>query len=387
MAISQGLGRVLEVSDPVLAHLIDPFNPDARVRWIAQNIPETVSDEALAAVSQEIRHGLIYDPIDARLFSMMGELNQRNGNYAEALHDFQQAKALSKTEPMSVNATIGWSLQHGQVGDAAREIDTLLRRWPDRFGDVAPFLPPIMADKAGYDAVLKSINNGAPWRLELIRFLSGTPDGIALAEQLIGDSTHPQSNELATVISGRLRQGQQELAYRFFLFTLSPREQPYAGYVYNSSFAPVSLQRSFDWQYMDRAGIEWIRPREDDPEGGARLRLLNAPVQDVLLRQMIMLPPGKYKLVAEVSGTGVSLPKGLSWLVTCGANRSGQIGRLDIPEGSYQRRALTTSFTIPDSRCVGQMVQLFTDVVAPSWRFRYQGELTLHSVRIERADA
>lgn len=390
MAISQGLGRILEKDDPVLATIVDPFNIDARVRRIAQEVGREQSPELPANVDDDVRAAIVYNPIDARLFSILGEIRQRQGDTETAHVEFRKAQSLSRTELMSVQNLIGWSLQRGQIGDAVADIDTLLRRWPNRFETVAPFFLQILGSESGYDATLASLADGAPWRGGLVRYLSGQPEGVSLAEELLADlsSTDKPATpvELSTVINGRLRIGQYEQAYRSFLFSLSPAERAYEGYVYNSHFAPLSLLRPFDWEYRSQRGVELTVPNKDEPESGVRIRFLNAPVRETGMAQMVMLPPGDYTLTVEASAKNLSLPKQLRWVIYCWP-KGRWISVLDIPEGSFQRRKLDLRITIPDNECEMQRLQLMSGLVTESWRYRYQGELVVYSVRMEKVGA
>jgi hypothetical protein len=387
LAILQGLGRVLEPIDPLLATYVDPTNVDARVRSLARELGAENSDETLGGVEREAKSALLYDPIDARLSSILGEVSQRRGATEEAYAYFRQAQSLSKTELLSVQSLIALSLRRGDVGSAVQDVDTLLRRWPDRFGDVASFFIPVLQDETGYAAVLQSLQRDAPWRGNLVRYLAGDRLGLDVLQELLGDlaaSLVPaRPAELAAVISGLMRQGQYDLAYRFFLSTLSSEERAQVGYVYNPSFAPIRLGRPFDWQVANRAGVELRFAGAG--ESGAYVRFLNAPVKEAGLRQSLVLPPGAFRLSIDASAVGLVLPKGLFWKVSCGPSRPVQVAKLDILEGSYQDRRFDVSFTIPDAGCILQQLQLSTEMMAESWRFLYQGELILHAVRIEKA--
>lgn len=392
MIISQGLGRVLETSDPVLASYVDPFGADQRVRAIANDLREDASAEELSDAAEQARRALVFNPVDPRLFSILGEVRARQGDQQGALSEFELARSLSKTEQLSVQRLIAASLQRGDIALAMTDIDTLLRRWPQRFDALAPFFVPVLSDQRGYDAVLASLQNGAPWRVRLVHYLAQQAEGVGLAEQLLGDlaanGTSVAPGEISAVITGRLRRGQYELAHRFFLFTLSPEEQGLAGYVFNSTFKPIRLQRYFDWHYPRVAGVDVqnIVGETAASAGGAQIRFLNTPIKDTGLGQILLLPPGDYELAVQASATGLILPKGLFWSLSCGERGKG-IGRLDLTEGSYRGRAFGLKFTVPETGCEVQYLRLVTDLVAESWRFRYQGEITMHSVRLEKVAA
>ncbi len=391
MIISQGLGRVLETADPLLASYVDPFSADQRVRAVAGLLREDASDEDLKAAEEQVRAALVFNPVDARLFSIFGEIRARRGQVEEAVGDFQLARSLSKTEQLAVQRLIAMSLQRGDIASAMVDIDTLLRRWPDRFEALGPFFLPVLKDERGFQAVLDALQKGAPWRGRLIRYLAQQAEGVTVAEELLGDlgaaGISIEPTEISAVIAARMRLGQYELAHRFFLFTLSPEDQKHAGYIFNPGFAPIKLQRYFDWQYPRTSGVEiqTLSGEDDGNGGGARVRFLNAPVKNTGLSQILLLPPGDYELLVEASATGLSLPKSLFWGISCGGGK--QIGRLELVEGSYQKKEFSLRFNVPDTGCEVQNLRLLTDLVAESWRFRYQGEVVMHSVRLEKVSA
>jgi hypothetical protein len=388
MAISQGLGRILESTSPQLAIYVNPFDVDARVRYLGRLVGK--DSESLDKVDEEATSALSFNPIDARLFGVLGTVAQLRNHPEEAYLRFTQARALSRTELSSVQSLIGIALQRGEVSEAVQDIDTMLRRRPDRFSEIAPFFLPLLRDEEGYTAILDALAKDAPWRSPLVRQLSTDPEGLSLVERLLGDlaaaDKPARPTELAMVLNGLVRQGQHEQAYRFFLFTLSDEEKAYGGYVYNSTFAPVKLARRFDWQYADKPGVE-VRLSAQDGENpqGAHIRFLNAPIKEVGIGQTTMLPPGKYQLVVEGSGTNLSLPKGLFWVIDCVGGQRAQVAKSAVPEGSFRNRRFNVAFSVPDEGCPLQQLRLSTDLVAVSWRFRYQGEFIAHSVRIEKA--
>lgn len=388
----QGLGRFLEQQDPQAAVRISPFNVDARVRSIADGLPLATSADRLAELEAETVEALQSARIEARLFSILGEIKRLQGDSAAAERHVAQSRRLSKTEIYALERSIVLSLEDGQIDATVSDIDTLLRRWPERFEPVSKAFPGILGTEAGYAAVLKALEGGPPWRPRLFRALGSMPEGLASGERLLVDlldAANPSSPaEIASVISGYIRQKDYQSAYRLFLFTMSEEEKEHNGYVFNSTFAPVSLGRPFDWQWSDRSGVDVVMPTASaSSASGARLRFLNAPLKEIGLAQQLLLPPGSYQLSANISGRSLKLPKGLFFSVTCADGSRQELARLDLPEGSFEGRRLVAELNVPASGCGLQLLKLDTALIAESWRFRYQGELMLHEVRIEKVTA
>ncbi|MER8841570.1 hypothetical protein NKH86_23090 [Mesorhizobium sp. M0913] len=375
---------------PTVSLALNPFNADASIGKITDDLNGTGNAPDFDALLAKAEGALRYDVADARLYSLIGEIKYRQGKKNEAYELFEQAQKLSKTEILALQRSIGRSIEARNLSKTVGEIDTLLRRWPDRFSTIAEGLPTILSDHEGYQAVLAAIRSGTPWRASLFPALGKTPEGLDLANRLLldltGSSSPPTTSELSTVIAGYIHQRKYEPAYRLFLFSLSDEERRLGGYVFNSTFQPVSGGKPFDWQIGHESGVEVTFLSSQDAvegEGGAIVRFLNTPIRNAALQQYIELPPGSYKISLAASARNLKLPKELFWSIRC-LDPAGEIARLNIPEGTYKRQNLSQSFEIGSLACPIQLLRLDTAAIAESWRFRYIGMLIMHKLSIER---
>ncbi|WP_287261280.1 hypothetical protein [Mesorhizobium sp.] len=389
-ASSIGLSRFLENETPTVSLALDPLNVNALIGEITHDLNDTSNAPDLDALLVKAESALRFDLADARLYSLIGEIKYRKGEKDQAYEFFDQARKLSKTEIHALQRSIGRSIETGDLAKAVGEIDILLRRWPEQFPDIAEGLPTILSNPDGYQAVLEAIRAAAPWRSNLFAALSRTSDGIDAANRLLLDLTGlgapPKSNELSLVINGFINQKQYEPAYRLFLFSLSDEERKLGGYIFNSTFEPVTSGKPFDWQVGDQSGLEVTLATAQNAvegEGGATVRFLNTPVKNAALQQYIQLPPGSYKVFLAASARNLKLPKGLFWSIRC-VGPAGEIARFHIPEGTYNRQALSQEFSVGPTGCPMQLLKLETAAIAESWRFRYVGTLVMHKLSIER---
>ncbi|TIL55070.1 MAG: hypothetical protein E5Y83_01135 [Mesorhizobium sp.] len=389
-ASSIGLSRFLETETPSVSLALDPLNVNALMGEITHDLNDTSNAPDLDALQAKAESALRFDLADARLYSLIGEIKYRKGERDQAYEFFDQARKLSKTEILALQRSIGRSVETGDLSGAVREIDILLRRWPDQFPDIAEGLPAILSDPDGYQAMLAAIGAAAPWRSHLLVTLGKTPAGLDFANRLLldltGSSAPPSSSEVSYVIHSYFRQKEYEQAYRLFLFSLSDQERQLGGYIFNSTFEPLSSGKPFDWQVGDQSGLEVTLATAQDAvggEGGATVRFLNTPVKNTALQQYIQLPPGSYKTSLVASANNLKLPKELFWSIRC-VGPAGEIARLNIPEGTYDRQALSLDFSVGSAGCPMQLLKLETAAIAESWRFRYVGTLVMHKLSIER---
>lgn len=389
-ASSIGLSRFLETETPAVSLALDPLNVDALIGEITGDLNDTSNTPDFDALLAKAEGALRFDLADARLYSLIGEIKYRQGEKDHAYELFDQARKLSKTEIHALQRSIGHSIETGDLSKAVGEIDILLRRWPDRFPVVAEGLPTILFNPEGYQAVLAAIKAAAPWRANLFAALSRTSDGIDAANRLLldltGSGAPPKSNELSLVINGFINQKRYEPAYRLFLFSLSDEERKLGGYIFNSTFKPVPSGKPFDWQVGGQSGLEVTFATSQhavEGEGGATVRFLNTPVKNTALQQYMQLPPGSYKISLAASARNLKLPKELFWSIRC-VGSAGEIVRFNIPEGTYNRQALSQDFSVGPTGCPMQILKLGTAAIAESWRFRYVGTLVMHKLSIER---
>ncbi|MBZ9674740.1 hypothetical protein [Mesorhizobium sp. ES1-1] len=390
MASSIGLSRLLETETPAASLVLDPLNADALIAEISQKLNDPNDPPDLNILAERATNALRYDIGDARLYSLIGEIKYRQGDKAGAYALFDHAQELSQTEFHALQRSIAHSVERGDLSKAVGKINTLLRRWPDQFSAVAGGLPIILSSQDGYTAVLTAIGAEAPWRKSLFSSLTQDPQGLAFANRLLLDleesSAPPTANELSAVINGYISQKEYDAAYRLFLFSLSDEERKLGGYVFNSTFEPVSSGKPFDWQVRDQSGLEVTFATAHDAvegEGGATVRFLNTPVKNAALQQFVELPPGFYRISLTASGRNLKLPKELFWAIRC-VNPAGEIARFNIPEGTYNRQNLRQEFSIGPGVCPMQLLRLETAAIAESWRFRYLGTLLMHKLMIER---
>jgi hypothetical protein len=384
LALVVGLSRQLEKSDPELATAVFPLNANGTAEKIASQLARTNESAELLDLRQELQGAIGYDRVDARLFGLMGEITGRLDGEESARPYFDHAFRLSKTELLTLHHMVVRSVQEVRPVDAIGYLDVLLRRWPDRFDQLVPILPALLSDPAGYQAVLARLGEAPPWRGAAIAALARQPETTSLSDRLIfelqGTENPPTPQEISTAIAAHIRDKRYDDAYRMFLFTLTPEEQQRNGYVFNGEFSYPSIRRPFDWQFQDQSGVEIAMPARD---GGALVRFLDKPVKSISLQQYLHLPPGEYRLTLEASARNLSLPKNLFWSLRC-ADPNSELGRIDVPEGTYSQTRVETDFEVAAADCPIQSLRLETGLIAESWRYRYAGSLTMHRIMIER---
>ncbi len=387
LVLGDGLSRSVETSAPQSALRLNPWNADARVASVSNALnAQGSSSPDLAEVADDARRGLWLAPVDARFRSLLGEVRRRQGDRVAAQQLFIEAQTVSPTELHALGQLILAAGERGDVSEAVRLLDVLLRRWPDELKTIEPALPSLLASAEGQQAVLNVLQHAPPWRSRFVAALARNDAGLPSASQLILDlaesAAPPTSGEISTVVNGFLRAKRYDDAHRLFLLTLSEADFGRAGLVHNGRFDAAASPSPFNWQFASTSAAE-VRLDGAPPFAGAGVRFLNKPARDIRLRQTVLLGPGRYRLAVETSGGSLVAPRGLYWSVRCLAP-SREIVRIDVPPGTYRDRLISTEFEVDD--CAAQSVELRSGLVADSWVYRYSGRVTFHSLGIERID-
>ncbi|WP_292138258.1 tetratricopeptide repeat protein, partial [Mesorhizobium sp.] len=119
LAVSSiGLSRLLESETPAVSLALDPLNIDALIGEIAGRLSETGDGVDLDVLAAKARGALRFNVADARLYSLIGEIEYRQGEKDEAFELFDQARKLSKTEIHSLQRSIDRSIEMGDLSKA-----------------------------------------------------------------------------------------------------------------------------------------------------------------------------------------------------------------------------------------------------------------------------
>lgn len=385
IVLLDALSRHLEDYDPARALSLYPLNTEARVALLKEAL-----NDLDAPVGQRLRstalRGLALDPVDARFYSILAELYLRNGDEDKARTLFHTAHQISHTEHHALRNLIRIAVQHGAYGEAVRTADILFRRWPEQFDELSEFVATLVAEDEGYDALLELADLGFPWRARLMDSLVANDNYRYIAHRLLLDlqssENRPSRAERAALINEYWRQRAYVEAYRLFLMTLSEDERSLTGFVHNHSFSPVQEPVLFAWNYRSTPAAEIRLSSAPAPYNGATIRFRDRPAREIVLRQNLMLPEGRYNLLVEASAFTLRAPRDIFLIVKC-VRPTRELLRLRIPEGNYRSTSFELDFPVAD--CPAQTIGLETGLVAESWRHRYSGQVVLHSVTIKRA--
>lgn len=344
----------------------------------------------MPALEQTGQQAVRFSAIDALAYGLLGEVYFGKGDDQKAAALFDTALSLSKTEANALQRTLMTAVENGDSVSAIAKLDILFRRWPAQFPSFAPIIPDLLRSSEGYDVTLATLRANPPWRAQFLGFLNSDPNTVGLAYRLqmdLGGNTSASRNrEIGGTLSALLRDRHYDLAYRLFLLTLNDNDKAHYGYIFNGGFGLEPSGRPFDWTWRSDPGvkiwrIEGLEPDESDSR--LAIQFLGKPVKNIRASQYLYLPAGNYRLTANLDAANLKAPKGLYLTISC-VDPRGPVMRLDIPTGSYRDRTLVAQFELPDNSCGVLRLDLGTDLIAESFRYRYSGTLSIHDIALRK---
>jgi tetratricopeptide (TPR) repeat protein len=378
--------RHFETRSPELSIELFPVNVEALLTMSMQSFAGGATPEQLEDIERRTRALLPFNAGDARLYSLIGEAERQKGASDQALMAFGRSLSLARTERHALQWVLRVAIERGDYADALERFDALFRRWPEQILVYAPLIPQVFAGPQQYQALLRRLEASPPWRTTLLSRLAGNGETLAysakLIEDLVGEPAPLKTGEISNVLNGLINAGRYEVAYRTFLMTLSPEEQPMVGHVYDGQFRLKPSGRPFDWQIRDHPGVVFSYPGAagSGAKQGLTLTFQHAPVRNLKVRQYLLLPPARYSLRLQVRANEVALPKGLFWRVRCG-NSNRVLVELAMPDGSYSD-GFVADLTVPSGECPFQILDLSTKAVADNWNERYRGWIAFDAVGV-----
>lgn len=364
-----------------------PFNVEALLNTASKQFAAGASRGALDVLEKQAVRLLSFNAGDARLYSLLGELEMRKASPDTAMAAFEKALALARTEIHASQRVLFHAVESGNTADILDRLDALFRRWPDRIAAYAPLIPQVFSQPEQYEMLVRRVNARPPWTSTLISKLADNEETLPFSAQLIQDlaaTAFPlRLEDISNVTNGLINAQQYDLAYRTFFLTLSPKQQDLMGYVYNGRFRSAPTGRPFDWQIRSHPGVVFSYPatENDASTHGLALEFQQAPVRDLQVRQYLLLPAGHYSLSLRASAVAARLPKGLFWNVRC-VDSNARLAQIPLKDGTYRDIAFKADITVPPTRCPLQSLHLSTSALSESWNDRYGGTMVFDDIEI-----
>lgn len=368
-----------------------------RLRAWAGLAPKTIVAEAGTSASLEdgerlramLRAALLRDPLNARGFRLLGQVEERRGGAREDVARYMRIAAARSSHE---TAAVWWLMRAGlDSGDSRSTIafaDTILRTQSRLTVPAVEVLSKVAQTPEGMAELTKVLLANPPWRGSFFRIW---PQHLADARAplvpllALRDSPRPPTSaELGAYMNVLMQHKIFDLAYYTWLQFLPPQHLEAVTGVFNGSFELVPSGLPFDWIIPKSTGVTaGIVARPGTP--GARALLIEFGLGRIDfpgVTQTLLLPAGSYRFAAAYRGQ-VSGRRGLVWQVTCLGEPRTSLGASAMILGTTPAWSrIAFDFKVPDAGCPAQLLRLYHDARTPSeqlvngWSFHDDVTLT-----------
>ncbi len=348
-------------------------NRPGRALDLAPNDPRALAgaaDDALAAlkspadaprVEDLARRALARGPTEVDALRDLGLVAAVRGDTARAHGLINPAANRSPLDEPSHAWRMNYRLLTDDASGALEDADDLLRHDPTRLAALMPAL--ILAARSGTGAVVARLSTNPPWRHEFLIRLATDPRGAhleaAILEGLAGSRMAPTEDETSAYLNQRvMKDHAYQSAYLAWLRFLPRSALAKTSLVYDGSFEGLPGARPFNWAFGSGIGGEArIRPAPLGAPGGALDVDYDGYSNPALATQLLVLPPGAYRLTGLAHTTEVAANT-MAWTVRCAEGPSLTPNPTPTPAAPGGWRAFDVTFTVPASGCEGQWLTL-----------------------------
>lgn len=366
-AITAGLiGLVLACqSFRVALASIDPLQPSSKTVALWPRHPTVLAARAMvgvgeAAAAQQEPGPDVWsklqllsreEPLSADPFLVAGALAEHRGDNRKAVVLLEAGQV---RRPRSIPAhylLADLDMRMGRVGEGLLEIADLSRVMPGSSVQIVPALAQFARTPDASRQLARLFAQDPELRAPVLDVLAADPSNAALILSVAGpqDLSGRTPSWQAKLLYAMIAKQDYADAYRIWARLYGHPEQQAAG-IFNPSFKDLREPPPFNWHFSSAAaGIA-------QPSDGSLQVLYYGRDDAALADQLLLLPAGRYRLAATV--TGSSGPDGaLAWSIACLPSKNQPLAELPLP-GSGASRTVAGEFTVPPQGCPAQRLAL-----------------------------
>lgn len=358
LSVALALAWSLASGAPLRAYGLAPYDGQ-----IAGKAAFAIITEPKASVSMQrradiiARNGLRLAPTAVSAVAALGLGAEIRGNKTAARRYFAYAQNLSRRDRVTQLWAIEDGVQRSDVAGTLAQYDITLRTLPKLAPILYPVLAQASADTDVRDGLIKTLSNRPMWSADFINFVA-TDDHVPVSTASVL-MTALQTAHIAipnkavnAVITRLFDSGNITAAWALYKVanpsTSSIRSR-------DPRFARASDTVSpFDWVPVDSDGIT----------AGIESNAFNyssaAGAGGVMLRQVELLPPGRYVLTGRTQDIDQPSEARPYWQLTCRGGR--ELGRFTLPNSRDNNGVFSSGFAVP----VGCPVQILSLIAVPA---------------------
>jgi hypothetical protein len=375
LVIRYSATNALLQAGPQMAAAVSPNNPRVVLTGALEELQ--LSGEVSAATEQRALAAFRQAPLSEvpLLIAARKAMSARQEERAAPL-----IEAAIRRNPRSRYALLlrlDQEVRLGDVSQAAETMAILTRAFPNAGPLMTTQLAAMALDPSARPSVRLAMGRDAGLRANVLEQLARQGADPAIVLDLAGvirptprGEETPQWQRL--LIDGMVERGQVAEAQRLWLRFSGADAAAARGGIYDREFAGLPGPPPFNWEL--ETGSNGFAERTN---GGLEVQYDGREAAR-LASQLLLLPPGDYRLGFTAEGGATGENGRLAWTVSC--HPGGQpIVVAEIVGVDFNAKRINGTFTVPPSRCPGQWIRL----VGQSAEFPEAQQVTIRQLRIE----
>jgi hypothetical protein len=359
MSISVSVANRYSSVAPVMALSFAPYDARAKAELAQAKIVELASRPGdPTEIERLLREALMRDPTNAAAWRSLALASQFRRDALKTGRLFHFAERLSRRDLATQLWLIEERVSANDIRGALQHYDIALRTSSDASGILMPILVSATSNDGIVGPLADLMATDPPWEGDLLaRLAEGAPSSDNLAtfmERLARSRPLPQSPMIPAMINRLIESRDFQAAWRIQRVVRPP--SPVERFIRNGQFDILDPVSAFDWRFAneDDLGAEPIIL--SGAGQGASLQL-HAARAGIVARQLLLLPPGEYRVTAAVGPIAGSARALLHWSFTCAVSPEGPTVE-GQPLLIQARATLQLRFNVPDSGCSAQWLSL-----------------------------
>lgn len=283
-------------------------------------------------------------PLDPQPYLVEAAIAQRAGDVDRAERLLVEARRLDPRSAAARYLLADVWLRQGRVIEGLGEMAILGRLLRGSTVELVPALAEYAKTPGAAAQLAKVLRSNPQLEQPLLGALAADPANAELIIELHGAGGSADVGEAPAwqgrLLEGLVRRGSYERAYD--LWRRLTRVQGPRPLLFNGEFRPLAAPPPFNWTFASGRG-GFAEP------GDGSMRVLHYGREGVnLARQLLLLPPGRYRFSAPASGTAAA--GGLAWALTCSGGKS----LFEVEPAKAQ----SIAFEVPAGDCPAQQLVL-----------------------------
>lgn len=370
-------------------------DPERALQWrsthagaLARRAEQLAEASEWSDAAELARAALQSSPLQQRAYRVLARAAEASGDTESAYGLYRIAARHLPRDLPTRTWLYNHHISHGNAKAAISDLDTMLRARPQLIPALAGIIVGVATEAETQPAFAAALGSAPPWRASVLPLLvQQVSDLDSLARLLAALRAQPSGLDDTTQdhwIERLIRERRYADAYVQWVSDLPAAQREVIGNVFNGGFDFPISDGGFDWRTEPVVGARLDLQTGETAKSGSALRISfdDQRVAFHHLKQLLLLPPGRYRLDGRVRLDELRNDRGLVWELRC-AEDMAEIAIGTPLSGSAPWQDFALDFDVPSADCTAQWLQLVLRARIPSEQ-RINGSVSFDALRIVR---